>query len=187
MDGQNQLRQLLLAHCLPRVDGQVPAPPIAQCLQFYYYQTGQAGEHLEHKALPKVAELGADTYWIDACWYGRSGRDWWQEVGSWVIQPDRFPHGLKPIADAAHAKGMRFVLWFEPERVRKDSILAEEHPDFLLRNPADQDNLLLNLGDEAALRHITDLLSDHVGRIGLDIYRQDFNISDLLPGQVEAA
>jgi len=179
MDGQNMLRQLLLAHYLPRVDGKVPSPPVAQCLQFYYYQTGQAGEQLEQKALPKVAELGADTYWIDACWYGRSGRDWWQEVGSWVIQPDRFPNGIKPIADAAHAKGMRFVLWFEPERVRKDSILAQEHPEFLLSSPRDKDNLLLNLGNETALRHITDLLSDHIRQIGVDIYRQDFNFDPL--------
>ena len=179
MDGQNLLRQLLLAHYLPRVDGKVPAPPIAQCLQFYYYQTGQAGEQLEHKALPRVAELGADTYWIDACWYGRTGRDWWEEVGSWVIQPDRFPNGIKPIADAAHARGMRFVLWFEPERVRKDSILAQEHPEFLLINPQDKDNLLFDLGNEAALRHITDLLSDHIRQIGVDIYRQDFNFDPL--------
>lgn len=179
MDGQNMLRQLLLAHYLPRVNGKAPSPPVAQCLQFYYYQTGQAGEQFEQKALPKVAELGADAYWIDACWYGRSGREWWEEVGSWVVQPDRFPNGLKPIADAAHARGMRFVLWFEPERVRKDSILAEEHPEFLLRSPHDNGNLLLNLGDGAALRHITDLLSGHIGQIGVDIYRQDFNFDPL--------
>ena len=179
MDGQNMLRQLLLAHYLPRVNGEVPAPPVAQCLQFYYYQTGQAGEHLEHKALPQVADLGADTYWIDACWYGRSDRNWWEEVGSWAVHPDRFPNGIKPIADAAHAKGMRFVLWFEPERVHKDSILAQEHPEFLLRSPRDQDNLLLNLGDGPALRHITDLLSNHIGQIGIDIYRQDFNFDPL--------
>ena len=179
MDGQNLLRRLLLAHYLPRVNGRVPAPPVAQCLQAYYYQTGQAGEKLEQEALPKVAELGADTYWIDACWYGRSGRNWWEEVGSWVIQPDRFPNGLKPIADQAHARGMRFLLWFEPERVRRDSILAQEHPEFLLGSPDDKDNLLLNLGDEAALRHIRDLLSEHIGRIGIDVYRQDFNFDPL--------
>lgn len=179
MNGQNLLRQLLLAHYLPRIGGKVPDPPVAQCLQFYYYQTGQAGEHLEHKALPRAAELGVDTYWIDACWYGRTGRNWWEEVGSWVVQPDRFPHGIKPIADAAHAKGMRFVLWFEPERVRKDSILAQEHPEFLLKSPHDKDNLLLNLGDTAAWSHITDLLSDHIAQIGVDIFRQDFNFDPL--------
>jgi len=143
------------------------------------FLTGQAGEQLEQKALPKAAELGADTYWIDACWYGPSGRNRWEEVGSWVIRPDRFPNGLKPIAEAAHARGMRFLLWFEPERVRRDSILAQQHPEFLLRNPHDKDNLLLNLGDEAALWHITDLLSDHIRQIGVDIYRQDFNFDPL--------
>jgi len=127
----------------------------------YYYQTGQAGEHLEMKSLPRTAELGADTFWIDALWYGRKGRDWWAGVGSWVINPDRFPHGLKPIADAAHQLDMRFVLWFEPERVRADSILAQQHPEFLLRSHRDKDNLLLNLGNPGAWKHIVELLLTH--------------------------
>ena len=79
-------------------------------------------------ALPKAADLGAEAYWIDACWYGRSGREWWEEVGSWVVNREKFPHGLKPIADAAHQAGMSFILWFEPERVRRGSLIEQEHP-----------------------------------------------------------
>ena len=32
--------------------------------------------------------------------------------------PDYFPGGtMKPASDAAHAAGMDFMLWFEPERI----------------------------------------------------------------------
>jgi alpha-galactosidase len=177
--GNNQLRQLLLAHYLPRIDGELVTPPIAQCLQAYYYQTGQAGEQYEREALPKAASLGTEVYWIDACWYGRSGREWWQEVGSWVINRERFPNGLKPIADAAQKAGMKFILWFEPERVRAGSVLHEQHPQFLLASPHDKDNFLLNLGNPGARRHITDLVSGLIDEIGIDIYRQDFNFRPL--------
>jgi hypothetical protein len=38
--------------------------------------------------------------------------------------PDRFPRGLGPIADAAHQEQMRFLVWFEPERVAAGTEIA---------------------------------------------------------------
>ena len=176
--GNNLLRRLLMARYLPRLDGQLVMPPTAQCLQAYFYLTGQAGEQFERIALPKTAEIGAEAYWIDACWYGGQG-EWWQEVGSWAVNRERFPNGLRPISDAARAAGMKFVLWFEPERVRSGSALHREHPDFLLTSDKDASNLLLNLGQPEAQRYITDLLSERIAEHGVDIYRQDFNFDPL--------
>jgi len=178
IEGNNQLRRLLLAHYLPRINGELVTPPVAQCIQGYFYLTGRAGEEYEMKALPKAARVGADAYWIDACWYGR-GAEWWQEVGSWTINRDRFPNGLKPISDRAHEEGMKFILWFEPERVRPGSELHEEHPDFLLANESDPDNFLLNLGNAEAREWITDRISGLIRENGVDVYRQDFNFDPL--------
>jgi alpha-galactosidase len=176
--GNNLLRRLLLAHYLPRVGGELVMPPTAQALQAHFYLTGEASEQIEMKALPKVAAAGAEAYWIDACWYG-SEAEWWQAVGSWDVNRERFPNGLKPISDAAHEKGMKFVLWFEPERVRPGSLLHREHPEFLLESDKDPDNFLLNLGDPEARRHITDLVSRLIEENGVDVYRQDFNFEPL--------
>jgi len=176
--GNNLLRRLLMDHYLPRLDGQLVMPPTAQCLQAHFYLTGQASERLERIALPKTAEIGAEAYWIDACWYGGQG-EWWQEVGSWTVNRERFPNGLRPISDAARAAGMKFVLWFEPERVRSGSALHREHPEFLLSSDTDASNLLLNLGQPEARRYITDLLADRIAEQGVDIYRQDFNFDPL--------
>ena len=37
-----------------------------------------------------------------------------------------------PVGDAAHKAGLKFVLWFEPERVADGSLIAQEHPCWLL-------------------------------------------------------
>ncbi len=178
--GQNQLRELLLAHYLPRLDGQPILPPVAVSLMSYYYLTGQAGEAFEQAALPKGEGLGASVHWIDACWYGGQ-RIWWEEVGTWEANLERFPHGLRPISEAAHQAGMKFLLWFEPERARLSSRLAQEHPEYFLRIPQDPDNLLLDLGNPAALDCITNLISGRIAEYGVDIYRQDFNFDAVLP------
>lgn len=184
--GNNLLRRLLIAHYLPRIDGELVMPPVAQCLQAYYYLTGNAGEQYEMKALPRAAALGADTYWIDACWYGEKA-EWWQAVGSWSVNRERFPNGLRPISDAAHKAGMKFVLWFEPERVREGSRLDCEHPEYLLavKKAAGGGNKLFNLGMPEAREYIIDLLSRAIDEHGVDIYRQDFNF-DPLPYWQEA-
>ena len=78
--GTNRLRRLLMAHYLPRIDGQLVMPPTAQCLQAYFYLTGKASEAFEMTALPRTAAIGAEAYWIDACWYGDRG-EWWEELG----------------------------------------------------------------------------------------------------------
>ena len=176
--GNNLLRQLLLAHYLPRIDGQLVLPPVAQFLQMYFYLSGNAGEQYEMKALPKTAAVGAEAHWIDACWYGGLG-EWWQEVGSWTVNPKKFPHGLRPISDAAHAAGLKFVLWFEPERVRQGAQLHREHPEFLVALEQNPDNLLFNLGNPAARQYLTDLLSAAIAEHGVDIYRQDHNFDPL--------
>jgi len=176
--GNNLLRRLLMEHYLPRLDGELVMPPTAQCLQAYFYLTGRASAAYEMTALPKAAQLGVEAYWIDACWYGEEG-EWWEQVGSWVVNRQRFPDGLRPISDAAHDAGMKFVLWFEPERVRRGSKLHREHPEWLLSREGDPANLLFNLGLPEARAYLTNLISDAIAEHGVDIYRQDFNFDPL--------
>jgi alpha-galactosidase len=176
--GNNLLRQMLIRHYLPRIDGELVMPPSAQAMQSYYYLTGKASESIEMKALAKAAEAGVEAYWIDACWFG-FGAEWWEEVGSWKTNPERFPHGLRPISDAAHKAGMKFVLWFEPERVRPGTLIHKEHPEFLISCEENTDNHLLNLGMPEARKYITDLICDRISEYGIDVYRQDFNFEPL--------
>ena len=42
------------------------------------------------------------------------------------------PNGLRPISDAAHAKGMKYLLWFEPERAVVGTPLTIQHPEWFI-------------------------------------------------------
>jgi alpha-galactosidase len=176
--GNNLLRRLLLRHYYPRLEGRLAMPPVAHMTMSTYHHTGVVTPAGELEALNRIADLGGEAYWVDACWYGSGGR-WWEEVGNWQVRPDQFPDGLGFIGAAAHARGMRFVLWFEPERVRRGTPIDRDHGEFLLRSPHDPDNALLNLGCPAARAYITDAVSAVITASGVDIYRQDFNFAPL--------
>jgi len=65
-------------------------------------------------------------------------------VGNWTVDKDRFPDELKPVADAVHSAGSKFMVWFEPERVRPETQIAREHPEWLIKLP-ENGNYFFNL------------------------------------------
>jgi alpha-galactosidase len=85
----------------------------------------------------------------------------------------RFPHGLRAISDHCRNKGVKTIVWFEPERVTPGSWLAQQHPDWLL------DGILLNLGHPAAMQWAIEHTSKVITEQGIDLYRQDFNMNPL--------
>lgn len=177
-DATNRLRSVLRQNYLPTSPVGDPVTPIAHMTMATFHRTGIATEQDELATVSRAANLGLEAYWVDACWYGKSP-DWSTEVGNWFVRTEAFPRGLRPISDAAHAAGMKFVLWMEPERARVASALATEHPEFFLTVPGDEQNLLLDLGREDARAYVLDLISRVITNFGVDIYRQDFNIAPL--------
>jgi hypothetical protein len=125
-------------------------PPVAH-LSTAYYEGNLSNEENVLSHLRSTEGLGFEVFWLDAHWTGPDGFP--SSMGNYglplesVEPPDRFPHGLKPIADAAHARGMKFVLWFEPERVFAGTEIERDHPGYLLRKPGDARTFLLDLGN----------------------------------------
>lgn len=74
------------------------------------------------KIADKIAGKGIKFLVIDSGWYGKSD-NWWASVGDWTINYERFPGGLKPIADYIKSKGMIPGLWFEMESVTSEAKL----------------------------------------------------------------
>lgn len=184
--GQNLFRRLLLRHFTPTVDGR-PFKPLFAASPHAVVPFEKSSETNMIRMIDRIASrrIPIDYWWIDAGWF-RCRDNWARWVGTWEPDPERFPRGLKPISDAAHAAGMKFLLWFEPERVMPDTWLHTQHPDWLLRPgsslPAKlryQDNdgfHLLNLGHAPAAdwakRHLSQFMAD----AGVDAYRNDFNL-----------
>ena len=175
--GNNLLRQIILAHYAPRINGKLSIPPISYTAQAVFYSTRKVSESTELKVISHAADAGIEAYWLDACWYG-SGKGWNAEVGNWYVKKT-FPRGLKPLGKSAHKNNMKFILWFEPERARAGSQIEKEHPEFLLRSDHNPDNCLFNLGMSEARTYITNLISKIISDSGVDIYRQDFNLDPL--------
>lgn len=124
--------------------------------------------------------------WMDAGWYGADNKstpdefegDWYEHTGEWTVSPKIHPNGMTDITKAIHDAGMKFLLWFEPERVVKKVPVVKEHPEYFLGSDC-SDYLLLNLGDERAWKYIFETLSESIDKLHIDCFRQDFNIDPL--------
>ncbi len=169
--GQNLLRQFLLAHHRPRRAGQPLVAPIT-CGN---WGGTRAAVHLDNIRTIIQQKLPIDYYWIDAEWFGQGG--WPVNVGDWAVKKDLYPAGFKPLSDALRQSGRELMLWFEPERVFKNTPWYTAHRNWLL--DIGQDSLLLNLGNPDAWKFLTDFISAKVDEFGLGCYRQDFNMDPL--------
>lgn len=178
LHGHNVLRQFLRRHHSPRgvempiCNGAWGGTPTAK--------------HLA--AIAAIAEhrLPYDYYWIDAGWYGTSTKPCpsvfegeWSITGDWRVNRLYHPDGLKPISDAAHAAGMKFLLWIEPERAKHGTPTTLAHPEWFLRRtaapPQPREDVLLDLGNPAAWQWAVDTVSGLIAENGIDCYREDFN------------
>jgi alpha-galactosidase len=129
----NLLRQTMLAHISPRLDGQPVLPPIAKLsTAFYEIDKGTEDDILSH--LDSAKDLGFEFFWFDAF----CERYTFPKIGSYVrplsrgFNPQRFPGGIKPIGQAVDKAGLKFLKWFEPERVCPDTLMANEHPEWIV-------------------------------------------------------
>lgn len=73
----------------------------------------------------KLAGKGIRYLVIDSGWYGHC-EYWWESIGDWDVNEQRFPGGMKPIADYIRSRGMIPGLWFEMESLAPRS----EHYDY---------------------------------------------------------
>ena len=169
--GHNAFRQMMLKHYVQMLDGQPALPPIAH--------NSAATVYLRNMTLPNVASelalierihgLGCDTYWMDAYWYPQP---WDRNVGNWFPRPEDFPRGLRPLSDAAHAKGMEFVLWSIPPSVAPGTRWADEYPQYLYGATKGSGGLW-RMGDPEAREFLTNWVCDRIREWGVDIYRED--------------
>lgn len=174
---QNLWRSWYLAHVLPRIGGQ-PQSPATQT------QTGGALADWPKVQAYIDAGIKPDICWRDAGggnpWYPIANGPFtdpkkiWLNTGTWDIDKAKYPQGFRPFSDKVRAKGMQFLLWFEPERVgNPNSWLGKNHPEWLM--PGNSAGDVLNLGDPTALQWLIAHIDGMVKTEGLDWYREDLN------------
>ena len=196
-------RRWMMAHNLPRLDGRLPEPGLYSTTASLLGKAEMLGADTANQKqfldLYEAAGVLPDYFWIDAGWYVLSESpcydgDWgWTYTGTWKADPRRFPKGLAEISAHANVKGVKLLVWFEPERVMPGTELAREHPAWLLSSggpaakpPADAGDELqwagmqvLNFGNPEARRWITERILSILEREGIDFYREDSNFDPL--------
>ena len=174
---QNLWRRWMIAHNLPRPGGKLPPPQTAAGSNRQYNEMMEANEENQKMFIDRYLEeaIKPDYWWMDAGWY--SFEEGWWHTGTWEPDPKRFPRGLRAVSDHAHSKGVKTVVWFEPERVYQGTWLFQHHPEWLLGSEGKEK--LLNLGNPEALQWLTNHIDKLITEQGIDLYRQDFNFDPL--------
>ncbi len=204
---QNVWRRWMMRHNLPRPGGRLPAPirkddadiPVplysAASCSYTRWMAG-ATEENQKGFIDRFDEEGIDidAWWMDTGWYinndlredqltdelralREAGR-LWEKCGIWQVAPDRFPTGLRPICDHAHAKGLTTIVWFEPERLVPPNWLTEARPEWCL-TASTHPHRLLNFGHPDALEWLNDRIHQVLTEEAIDVYRVDFNFDPL--------
>lgn len=173
---QNVWRRWMMAHSMPKPGGQLPPPMTLGCSSRAYEEMIKADTEKQIMFIDRYIEEGLkiDYWWMDAGWYIQ--QTGWPQVGTWEVDPKRFPDGFKPISKHAHEKGIKILVWFEPERVAAGTWLTENHPEWILGGAKGG---LLNLGNDEAREWLTNHVDKLLTEQGIDLYRQDFNMDPL--------
>ena len=127
----------------------------------------------------RAAAIGVELFVVDDGWFGKRTSDR-AGLGDWTVNRDRFPNGLKPLADYVHALGMQFGIWVEPEMVNPDSELYRAHPDWVQFQPGRKrtefrNQLVLNLAREDVQEYLWEQLDALLSSAPVDYVKWDFN------------
>lgn len=174
--GNNMFRQTLIAHYLPRWNGEIVYPPICASVNNVDPDGSYEGPHV--RVMQTLAERGFEVFWSDM-----DPQQWYpvgfpNGTGTWEPDPVKYPNGLKPVGEAAHKAGLQYLLWFEPERVHPGSKIDKEHPEYVMK-PRNEWSQLFKLHDSAARNWLTDYINEQICAAKLDWLRWDFNIEPL--------
>jgi alpha-galactosidase len=194
-DAHNILRHHILRYHTPQYDGKPVVLPVSH-LGWGGMKTSTSLRLIEQITKENI---GFENFWMDAGWYGTDRpvdefqvfgkEDWFLHAGDWRV--NEVPHpdglGLRPISDAAHAHGMKFLLWFEAERAVVGTPLTVQHPDWFIGEVTTnfEGNTerplvkfrLFDFGNPNARQFMIDSMSDLITKEGIDIYRQDCNFA----------
>ena len=130
----------------------------------------------------KAHGIRYEDVWIDAGWYGNceesgctADEKWYHHVGEWDVSKTNHPDGLMDVKRAAAENDMRLMLWFEIERAFIGTAVPKEHPEWFLSAEGEL-SYIINLGNREAEQYVLNTLSQHIEKLDISCYRQDFNL-----------
>ncbi len=111
-------------------------------------------------------------------------------VGDWLDPcPEKFPKGMKYIADKIHEKGYKAGIWLAPFSCQKVSRIAKEHPDWLVKDEkgaplqgvlAWGGAYILDIYNEEAKNYLRKVFDVVLNEWGYDMVKLDFLYSQCI-------
>jgi alpha-galactosidase len=177
------LHHFELAHILPQAPDPKPRPVIYNSWEATEFKVDEAGQMA---LAEKAASIGVDRFVMDDGWFGKRNTDH-AGLGDWYVNPEKFPHGLKPLIDKVHSLGMDFGLWVEPEMVNPDSDLYRKHPDWVLNfsgrpRSESRNQVVLNLARPDVRDYIEGFLDKLLTDNDIAFLKWDYNRNWSEPG-----
>ncbi|EGG47028.1 MULTISPECIES: glycoside hydrolase family 36 protein [Streptomyces] len=152
------------------------------CSWYAYYEN--ITEEQLTKDIDALRGLPFDVVQVDDGWETR--------VGDWEAN-DKFPSGMRDLAERIRGAGLRPGLWIAPFIVLPDSRTAREHPELLLREEDGRPAVaghnwgspywVLDLTLPAAQEHLRGLVRRLVGEWGYTYLKLDFLQAGTTPGR----
>jgi alpha-galactosidase len=164
-----------------------PQPRLRPVLYNSWEATGfDVNEAGQMQLAEKAASIGVERFVMDDGWFGERNSDH-AGLGDWFVNPQKFPHGLKPLIDKVHSLGMDFGLWVEPEMVNPDSELYRKHPDWVLNFPGrprteGRNQLVLNLARPDVRAYVFHVLDQLLTENDIAFLKWDYNRNWSEPG-----
>ena len=174
--GNNLMRQVLMAHYLPRRNGELVPAPI--CASVNWTAPDGSYEEPHVSVMQPLAKRGVEVFWSDMDpqqWYPKGFPE---GTGTWEPDLAKYPRGLKPVGDAARAAGLDYLLWFEPERVHPGTRIDRDPPEWVMP-PQKEWSKLFRMHEEPARRWLTDYIDAQLAAGQVRWLRWDFNIEPL--------
>ena len=132
--------------------------------------------------IDQFAEMGGEVFIIDAGWQNppHEEKQWYDFNGINRPNPERYPNGMAELSDYCHAKGLKFALWVEIERMGIHSNIFKEKPEWRVPNvygkPWGEKMFLLDFTNPEAAQWAEDELARIITEYKLDLLRVDYNI-----------
>ena len=111
-------------------------------------------------------------------------------VGDWIDpNPSRFPNGMKYIADKIHDKGYKAGIWLAPFSCQKVSRIANEHPDWLIKDEKGKPlqgvlawggAYILDIYNPEVREYLSTVFDTVLNEWGFDMVKLDFLYSECL-------
>ncbi len=164
------------------------APPPPMWTHWYHYYH----DITEQLFLQNLDELGGQRHKVP--FQVVELDDGYQSAwGDWTTTNDKFPHGLEWLAGQIISKGFTPGLWLAPFVVHPKSKVAQQHPDWLVKNVYGKPQKVvfvynqflhaLDLSHPAVLEHLRRLVSTLTQQWGYRMLKVDFINSAALPGR----